>query len=102
MSHLIPQPGEVEEAGWARLEEPDHGRVHSQDAGHWRSVYRELVATMDRLLETARERLAARGNLDGVPSPDTREIEQLVARAEYFRKRLLWWSTLEEETEDSA
>jgi len=98
MSQRIPQ---AEEVDWTRLEGPA-GPVRTDDAAHWRSVYRELVATMDRLLESARARHAANGKGKGVSSPDSGEVEQLAARVEYFRRRLKWWSTLEHETEDSA
>ena len=102
MSHAIPQPGEVEAAGWTRLEELSPAGVRAEDAAHWRSVYRELVATMERLLETACERQAGRVHQNGSRTPDTREVEQLAARAEYFRQRLNWWSEVDAETEDSA
>jgi hypothetical protein len=93
---------QFEKAGWARLEGPNTDTVHAEDAAHWRSVYRELVATMDRLLESARERLAARTGGDGALTPEGKELALLESRADYFQKRLLYWSTLEEEAADSA
>ncbi|HVD02058.1 MAG TPA: hypothetical protein VNG93_13065 [Candidatus Dormibacteraeota bacterium] len=97
----MPQPGEVEAAGWARLEELSPAGVHAEDAAHWRSVYRELVATMEQLLETARARQTG-PHRNGSRTPATRETEQLAARAEYFRRRLKWWSEVDAQTEDSA
>lgn len=103
MTSQIPQPDEVEVGGaWTRLEGPSSGLTRAEDAAHWRSVYRELVATMDRLLVGARERLAARTGGDGAHSPEAREVALLESRADYFRKRLFHWSTLEAEAEDPA
>ena len=102
MTSQIPQQDEVARGGWTRLEGPSAGSTWSEDAAHWRSVYRELVATMDRLLVGARERLAARTGGDGAHCPEAREVELLESRADYFRKRLLHWSTHDAEAEDSA
>lgn len=102
MTSQIPQQDEVTGGGWTRLEGPRAGSTRSEDAAHWRSVYRELVATMDRLLVGARERRAVRTGGDEANSPEAREVELLESRADYFRRRLLHWSTLDAEAEDSA
>jgi hypothetical protein len=92
LSDLMADREEVSEAVWTRLEGPQPAVLHPEDALHWVAVYRELVETIDRMLASARERVHASNGRGHGASPESREVQLLETRAEFFRRRLEWWS----------
>jgi len=92
LGDLMADRDEVSEAVWTRLEGPQPAVIHPEDAQHWVAVYRELVETIDRMLASARGRVHAGNGRRNGASPESREVQLLETRAEFFRRRLEWWS----------
>jgi hypothetical protein len=78
---------------WDLLDGEDPLSVYRDDPVHWVAVYGELVESTTRMLEAARERLAAsesEGSADA--KLIEREVAVLVSRNQFFSSRYRWWA----------
>jgi hypothetical protein len=92
MSSTEAEPEELLSREWVLLDGEDPLSLHRDDPEHWVAVYSELVDSTTRMLDAARERVAAYeadGNTD--VTMDEREIEVLAVKTQFFGTRLRWW-----------